>query len=134
MQKYVKTFGEWLNEAITLSQDDDRIKILKNATLEDYIDKNGNIYLSEQNLTKLPVNFSKLKGINNFYCYNNQLTSLEGAPKEVGRDFYCSYNQLTSLEGAPKEVGRDFDCSNNKVKFTRNDVKKVCNVKGKIFV
>ena len=201
-----------------LYQDYDRIKILKNPKFEDYIDKNGNINLSEQNLTKLPVNFSKLKGINNFYCsnnqltslegapkevggdfycsnnqltslegapkevgrnfycsnnqltslegapkevggdffcyknqltslegapkevggdfdcYNNQLTSLEGAPKEVGRDFYCSYNQLTSLEGAPKEVGRDFDCSNNKVKFTRNDVKKVCNVKGKIFV
>jgi hypothetical protein len=24
-----------------------------------------------------------------FYCYNNNLVSLEGAPQEIGRDFYC---------------------------------------------
>ncbi len=37
--------------------------------------------------------------------HTNKLTSLEGAPKEVGGDFVCSKNKLTSLEGAPKEVG-----------------------------
>ena len=64
-------------------------------------------------LTKLPVKFKYVKG--SFYCYNNQLTSLEGSPQEVGDSFYCSHNQLTSLEGAPQEVGGDFDCSNNKL-------------------
>ena len=49
----------------------------------------------------------------NFSCYNNQLTSLEGAPKEVGRDFYCSFNQLTSLEGCPQKVGGNFYCHSN---------------------
>ena len=50
-----------------------------------------------------------------FYCYNNQLTTLDGAPKEVGGDFYCSNNQLTTLDGAPKEVGGGFYCYNNQL-------------------
>ena len=50
-----------------------------------------------------------------FDCSNNNLTSLEGAPKEVGGDFDCSDNKLISLEGAPKEVGGGFDCYDNPV-------------------
>ena len=38
-----------------------------------------------------------------FDCSDNLLTSLEGAPKEVGVKFYCSDNQLASLEGANNE-------------------------------
>lgn len=48
-----------------------------------------------------------------FYCSNNHLTSLKGAPQHVERGFYCYNNHLTSLEGAPQHVGGDFDCSNN---------------------
>jgi hypothetical protein len=62
------------------------------------------------------------------------LTSLEGAPKEVGGNFYCPNNQLTSLEGAPKEVGGSFWCYNNRKQFTIEDVRKVCKVKGNIRV
>ena len=51
----------------------------------------------------------------NFHCHQNQLTSLKGAPREVGVDFYCGENQLTSLEGAPREVGRDFYCHRNQL-------------------
>ena len=69
-----------------------------------------------------------------FSCYNNKLTSLEGSPKEVNGDFSCHNNQLTSLEGSPKEVGGSFYCHNNPVKFTQEDVRKVCNVKGVIYV
>ena len=50
-----------------------------------------------------------------FYCGHNYLTSLEGAPQEVGGDFHCSYNKLTSLEGAPKKVVGGFDCSNSQL-------------------
>ena len=50
-----------------------------------------------------------------FYCYYNELTSLQGGPKEVGGDFYCSDNKLTSLQGAPTKVGSHFYCSNNKL-------------------
>jgi len=49
----------------------------------------------------------------NFDCYNNQLTSLEGAPASIGGYFICSVNHLTSLEGAPASVGGYFSCTNN---------------------
>jgi len=69
-----------------------------------------------------------------FSCDNNNLTSLKGAPKYVGKGFYCSDNQLTSLEGAPKYVGGSFDCRGNQEKFTKEDVRKVSEVKGRIEV
>ena len=50
-----------------------------------------------------------------FSCGYNRLTSLEGAPRKVRGDFYCGSNLLTSLEGAPREVGRRFDCYNNRL-------------------
>ena len=51
----------------------------------------------------------------NFYCYNNELTTLKGSPKEVGIGFFCTNNKLTTLEGGPKEVGGAFGCSINKL-------------------
>ena len=48
-------------------------------------------------------------------CSSNYLTSLEGAPKEVGNDFYCFENQLTSLEGGPQKVGGVLDCQSNQL-------------------
>ena len=43
------------------------------------------------------------------FCYS--LTSLKGAPEKVGKNFNCTEClSLTSLEGAPKEVGEDFTC------------------------
>ncbi|MFA5754026.1 MAG: hypothetical protein WC905_01530, partial [Patescibacteria group bacterium] len=54
------------------------------------------------------------------------------APKKVGGNFYCHNNQLTSLQGAPKKVGGDFYCSDNPIKFTEEQVRSVCDVKGSI--
>lgn len=43
--------------------------------------------------------------------YNDNLTSLQGAPRIVGLDFYCPYcENLKTLEGAPEKVGGIFDC------------------------
>ena len=50
-----------------------------------------------------------------FVCFNNNLTSLEGAPKVVQGDFYCSSNNLTSLEGVPEMVNGEFYCYNNEL-------------------
>jgi len=69
-----------------------------------------------------------------FYCFNNQLTSLKYAPKHIGGGFYCRNNHLSSLEGAPKYVGGSFYCYNNAVKFTEEQVRAVCQVKGKVYV
>ena len=52
----------------------------------------------------------------------------------VTGNFSCSDNNLTSLDGAPRSVGGDFDCSNNAIKFTIEQVRAVCDVKGTIRV
>jgi hypothetical protein len=77
------------------------------------VDVDGNVDLSDRNLTKLPLKFGEVSG--NFWCFNNQLISLEGCPHSVGRDFNCQYNQLTTLEGSPNSVGDDFYCYNNQL-------------------
>ena len=92
----------------------------------------GDFNCNYNQLTSLEGAPKEVKG--NFSCVDNQLTSLEGAPKEVKGNFYCVDNQLTSLEGAPKIVNGDFYCKGNKIKFTEEDVKEVCDVKGKIEV
>ena len=74
----------------------------------------GNIINSKSNITihdtdlvdgKLPFKFGRVD--EDFICMKcPSLTSLEGAPQEVGRDFYCSdCPSLKSLEGAPKKLG-----------------------------
>ena len=79
------------------------------------MDVDGDVDLYEKRLTKLPLKFGYVSG--NFHCGNNGLTSLEGAPKEVGGYFVCYFNnnKLTSLEGAPRKVGGDFACNDNKL-------------------
>ena len=74
----------------------------------------SNLNLSNIGLTELP-DLSEVVVKGNFACYGNKLTSLEGAPKEVGGGFYCYENELTSLEGAPQKVGGCFGCENNQL-------------------
>ena len=114
----------------------------------------GDLDLSDLNLTKLPEILKNISvgrdffcGTNNltslencpktvggsFYCGHNKLTSLEGSPKSVGGSFYCGFNNLTSLTGAPKFVGGVFSCGFNEIKFTEQQVRAVCNVKGDIY-
>jgi hypothetical protein len=75
------------------------------------IDVEGNVNLSNRGLTKLPIKFGRVSGY--FWCHNNKLTSLVGAPKSLAGYFSCRNNNLTSLEGAPQSVGGDFYCSYN---------------------
>ena len=55
----------------------------------------------------------------NFLCYDNKLTSLQGAPSHVGWIFDCSGNELTSLEGAPRHVDGSFRCCRNRLTSLR---------------
>jgi hypothetical protein len=58
------------------------------------------------------VKFGVVDG--NFDIRNSGLTSLEGAPREVGGNFYCMGNKgLTSLEWAPQKVGENFGVNSN---------------------
>jgi hypothetical protein len=98
---------------------------IKNYTInpDGTVDVDGGVHLSGEGLKKLPLKFGKVSV--SFYCDRNQLTTLEGAPKEVGGRFDCSYNQLTTLEGAPKVVGGYFDCSNNQLTTLEGSPKEV---------
>jgi hypothetical protein len=79
---------------------------------EGLVDVEGDFDCSGENLSGFKgVRFGKVSW--NFYCSGNKITSLEGAPREVGRDFHCHVNNLTSLEGSPLEVKGSFYCENN---------------------
>ena len=78
------------------------------------VDVDGRLTCYYQGLTDFKgVRFGVVTG--DFICSSNKLTSLEGAPQEVGGYFDCFHNELTSLEGAPKKVGGDFHCGNNEL-------------------
>ena len=95
------------------------------------ISVDGDFFCNGNNLTSLEGAPKTVNG--DFGCGHNKLTSLEGSPKSVGGSFYCGFNNLTSLTGAPKFVGGVFSCGFNEIKFTEQQVRAVCNVKGDIY-
>ncbi|GAB5389310.1 MAG: hypothetical protein Alpg2KO_22780 [Alphaproteobacteria bacterium] len=74
---------------------------------------NGNLSLTYHALGRLP-DLSMLEVKGNLTLKGLGLTTLEGAPYRVHGKCDVSNNKLTSLEGAPQQVGR-FDCSNNRL-------------------
>ena len=79
------------------------------------VDVEGDFICVQRKLTDFKgVRFGHVS--KDFFCSDNSLTSLEGAPQRVDRTFYCSGNKLTSLKGAPKHVGGHFSCSFNELK------------------
>jgi hypothetical protein len=64
---------------------------ITNYTINDdlTIDVKGDVNIDHRSLTCFPsfIKFNKVSG--NFYCYNNQITSLEGCPRTVNGHFYC---------------------------------------------
>ena len=118
------------------------------------IDVNGYVDLSRKNFKELPYKFGKVEGffdvgdnqnlislkncptyVKNYmrcnHCHN--LYSLKGCPQEVGWAFYCNGNiNIKSLEGCPEKVGGNFYCKDCKQKFTEEEVRYLCKVKGSI--
>jgi hypothetical protein len=79
------------------------------------VDVQGNFNFYRKRLKSLQgISFGHVNG--DFYCGNNRLTTLAGAPTTVGGSFNCAYNQLTTLAGAPTTVGRGFYCGSNQLK------------------
>jgi hypothetical protein len=77
------------------------------------IDVDDNVNLYNKKLTKLPIKFRNVNG--NFNCSFNDLISLEGCPKYVGKYFLCNNNNLSSLKGSPEWVVGSFYCNSNKL-------------------
>ena len=93
-----------------------KLKLNPQTNRYDYdgnLDRDIIINFLSENKEGFTINFGKITG--KFDCYNLSLTSLKGAPQEVGGDFWCDANQLTSLEGAPQIVGGSFSCSINQL-------------------
>ena len=61
----------------------------------------GNITIDGRQLTELP-DLSAVVVTGDFHCHYTSITSLKGAPREVGGDFWCFNCKLTSLDGAPQ--------------------------------
>lgn len=74
----------------------------------------GNFYCCNNNLTSLS-GAPRLVG-GNFLCNNNKLKTLEHGPECVGGVHHAQDNMLVSLKGAPENIADTFDCSNNDLK------------------
>ena len=117
--KHLKLFESFSTPPLTKEQiswlDECTTGIWKLNSSTGLVDVDGDFKCSSQGLKELKgVKFGKVSG--GFNCYENQLTTLEGAPQTVSGNFYCKRNQLTTLVGAPKTVGWDFNCCNNPLK------------------
>lgn len=88
-------------------------ELIPNESYGHVVNVKGDVDLSEQNLSMIPVKFNHVDGT--FYCHDNQLTSLEFGPIHVIGQFYCGYNQLTSLKFSPVYVDRRFSCHHNQL-------------------
>ena len=86
------------------------------------VDVLGDVLLTHNSLTKLPIGFGRVGGFNVAY---NQLTTLEGCPKYVEGNFSCAKNQLTSLDGCPTEVGGNFWFNDNQITSLKGCPKKI---------
>lgn len=78
-----------------------------NFTVTDYMITNGKFNI------KLPEIVT-----GDFITSYNDLTSLEGSPKEIGGSFLCNgttISNLTSLKGGPIKVGKNFKVNGNKI-------------------
>ena len=96
------------------------------------IDVDGSVNLAGKDFKELPYKFGRVDGYFSLDGCKN-LISLKNCPYCVINLFDCIFcRQLDSLEGCPKEVGKNFYCFGCKRKFTKEEVKSLCKVKGKI--
>lgn len=91
-------------------------KLCKQYNLENYtinndltVDVDGDVKIRKSTHIKFPLKFNKVTG--EFTCsYNENLISLEGAPKFVGACFSCySCKKLSSLQHCPMYIKTDFN-------------------------
>jgi len=79
------------------------------------IDVEGNFDMRSLSKFKMPegIEFGNISGGFSLYHAEN-ITSLEGFPKTVGKDFEVQHcENLQSLEGGPQNVGGKYVCSGN---------------------
>jgi hypothetical protein len=104
-----------LEDTVTLEEVRSSSDLIDPKTGEYYtgvVNVAGNVNLrNNKKLTKLPVKFGTVGGY--FYCHDNAVSSLKGAPSSVGGSVDFWHNQLNSLKGAPSSIGGDLDFHEN---------------------
>ena len=107
-----KNLGLGCEELIKRWLDDHRI-INYTINTDLTIDVDGDVDLSYSEEEQLPDYIQFGTVTKHFYINNcNELESLKGCPKEVGRNFYCDKcPKLKSLKGVPQKVGGGFSCN-----------------------
>ncbi len=117
---FLKTEAE-INEWIELNCfKNGSIAILPNDEYGFVVEVYGDIaigrFWDSPNLNKIshvPIKFSVVT--KELICSNNNLISLDFAPRFVGKDFACHDNLLTSLKGCPERVEGGFSCGSNQL-------------------
>ena len=91
----------------------DEMGVINYTINDDYtIDVNGSVSFHLIDIGEFPsfINFNRVNG-----------------------SFSCAYSKMTTLRGCPKFIKNNFYCGGNMIFFTEENVKRICNVKGKIF-
>lgn len=104
IEKFIKSNYDEITGELTFRTDNSG-KIIVDCS------KNVSTYNKKiTHLTDGTFEWGKVDG--DFTCYEcDNLESLEGAPKEVGRGFNCGdCRNLKSLEGGPQKVDGDYEC------------------------
>jgi hypothetical protein len=108
-----------------------------NYTINDdlTIDVKDSVNLDGRLLKNKLTQFPEYIQFNIVYAYfeiqHNNFITLRGCPYIVKGYFSCCDNELYSLEYAPKKCG-EFWCINNKIRFTKEYVSSLCDVRNRI--
>lgn len=70
------------------------------------VNAQSDINISNRSLSAIRVKFNNVRG--SFFCNNNHLSSLLGAPEIIEGEFVCCDNRLTNLLHSPKKVNSHY--------------------------
>ena len=109
---------------------------IKNYTINKdlTIDVNDTVNMVYQQIEKLPyyIQFGIIKG--SFFCNNCGLITFKGMPHTIKGILGCAGNKIKTLKYMPKEIERSLFIDRNPIKFTENEIRSLCNVKGDVYV
>ncbi|MCK9544709.1 MAG: hypothetical protein M0R03_22045 [Novosphingobium sp.] len=133
VDKILKEYKKLLERKIT-EKDPEFYNIINYKWNKDgTLDVDGHVFIESMNLTKIPFKFGVVTGF--FSCMDNELTSLEGCPREVGECAYFSLNyKLKSLKYFPRKIGDNVWIRNCGKDFDEEYIRARCDVGGSVFV
>ena len=125
----MREITEWIDQYVYKAQ----YRVNRDFTID--IIKNDFIVTGYMpKITEFPVFIKFNECFGSFLLRENVLLDLTGSPRIVHGDFMVDGNKLTTLDGCPQKVEGDFYIQKNTKKFTIEEIKKKCEISGKIKV